>query len=221
MENQENLTSEQLAEIEGLPLHEAASKILGKEFPDTASAAKALKDTFGYVARAGEGIKIVDSVMSQKGFKTSKEAVEFINTLVSGQQPPKEEKPVVEKQPEAPKIDPKEFVPRSEFDQQNFYSNHPEYKGHEKLVETFMKANPGMTREQIVSGDSEASKEFKAAFEPIKAAKQKSIMHSDSKIGAVKDKMEEAREKSKTGNPADQTEATKMATKSVMDAFEL
>ena len=217
MENQETLTSEQLAEIEGLPLHEAASKILGKEFPDTVSAAKAMKDTFGYVARAGEGIKVVESVMTQKGFKTSKEAVDFINTLVSGQQPPKEEKPpVVEKQQEAPKIDPKEFVPRSEFDQQNFYSNHPEYKGHEKLVETFMKANPGKSREEVTSLE-----DFKEAFEPMKAAKQKSIMHSDSKIGAVKDKMDEAREKSKTGIPADQTEATKMATKSVMDAFEL
>lgn len=215
MENQENLTSEQLAEIEGLPLHEAASKILGKEFPDAASAAKAMKDTFGYVARAGEGIKVVESVMTSKGFKTSKEAVDFINTLVSGQQPPKEDKPpVVEKQQEQPRIDPKDFVSRSEYDRQNFYSNNPDYKGHEKLVETFMKANPDKTREEIVKME-----DFQEAFKPMKAVKQKSIMHSDSKIGAAKDKMEEAKEKSKSGLPADQTEAAMDATRSVMDTF--
>jgi len=215
MENQENLTSEQLAEIEGLPLHEAAGKILGKEFPDTASAAKALKDTFGYVGRAGEGIKIVESVMTQKGFKTPKEAVDYINTTLSGQQPPKEEKPPVPPAPE-PKIDPKEFVPRSEFDRQNFYSNNPEYKGHEKLVETFMKANPGKTREEIVKLD-----EFKEAFEPMKAAKKQSILHSNEKIGVAASKMEEARNKMADGKPTDLKEAEKLATQAVMEAYEI
>lgn len=100
MENQDNLTPEQVAEIEALPLHEAAGKILGKEFPDVASAAKAMKDTFGYVAKAGESLKLIEGVMQEKGFKTPKEAVDFINTSLKGPEtPPKTDPPAPEADP--------------------------------------------------------------------------------------------------------------------------
>lgn len=210
MENQDNLTPEQVAEIEALPLHEAAGKILGKEFPDVASAAKALKDTFGYVGKAGEALKVVESVMTQKGFKTPKEAVDFISESI------KEKKEVTPPTPpanDAPKIDLKDFVSRAEFDKQTFYASHPELNGHEKLVETFAKANPDKTRNEILALD-----EFKEAFEPMKAAKQKSILHSKPNIAVAGTKIDEAKEAVKAGN---QDQAAKKATEAVMDAFEL
>lgn len=210
MENQENLTPEQVAEIEALPLHEAAGKILGKEFPDVASAAKAMKDTFGYVGKAGEAIKAIESVMTTKGFKTPKEAVDFITTSLT-QAPPKVEQKVEEKKPE---IDTSKFVSREEFDKKDFYASHPELKGHEKLVETFVKANPGKSRDEVLVMD-----EFKEAFGPLQAAKQKSILHSDSKIGVAQTKIDEAKQKMATGNPVDIKEAGELATKSVIETF--
>ncbi len=208
MENQENLTSEQLAEIEALPLHEAAGKILGKEFPDVASAAKAMKDTFGYVGKAGEAIKLVESVMTAKSFKTPKEAYDFINASL---QPPKE---VVKE--EKQEIDTSKFVSREEFDKKDFYANHPELKGHEKLVETYVKANPGISRDDILKMD-----DVKETLGTLSSVKQKSILHSDSKVTIAQSKMEEARNKMADGKPVDIEEAKSLATKAVMEAFDL
>lgn len=210
MDNQENLTSEQLAEIEGKPLHEAAAMILGKEFPDTASAAKAMKDTFGYVGKAGEAIKVVEAVMQSKGFKTPKEAVDFITTSL--QAPPKVE-PVKE---EKPVIDTSKFVSREEFDKKDFYANHPELKGSEKLVETYVKANPGISRDEILKMD-----DVKEVLGSLTVQKQKSILHSDSKIGVAQNKLEEAKTKMAEGKPVDIKEAESLATKAVMEAFDL
>lgn len=210
MENQENLTSEQLAEIEGKPLHEAAGMILGKEFPDTASAAKAMKDTFGYVGKAGEAIKIVETVMTSKGFKTPKEAVDFINTSL--QTPPKAD-PVKEEKQE---IDTSKFVSREEFDKKDFYSNNPQLKGHEKLVETYVKANPGTSRDEILKMD-----DFKEAFGALSSVKQKSILHSNEKIGVAQTNLEKAKEKMAEGSPVGIEEAKSLATKAVMEAYDL
>lgn len=211
MENQENLTSEQLAELEGKPLHEAAGIILGKEFPDTASAAKAMKDTFGYVGKAGEAIKIVETVMASKGFKTPKEAVDFINTSL--QTPPKEEVKIEEKKQE---IDTSKFVSREEFDKKDFYANNPQLKGHEKLVETYVKANPGISRDEILKMD-----DFKETVGALSSVKQKSILHSNEKIGVAQTNLEKAKEKMAEGNPVGIEEAKSLATKAVMEAYDL
>jgi hypothetical protein len=201
--DQENLTSEQLADIETLPLHEAAGKILGKEFPDVATAAKAMKDTFGYVAKAGEGIKILETVMADKGFKTQQEATKYINDTLAAVGAGPKPAPANEQQP---KIDPSEFVSKKDFEARNFYGDHPEYKDHAGFVETFVKANPDKTRDEVV------------AFDAIKVSKQKSILHSNPKIGAAGSKIDEARESAKSGN---QSQADQQATRGVMDAFEL
>lgn len=210
MENQDNLTPEQVAEIEALPLHEALGKVLGREFPDIQSAAKAAKDTFKFVGESGEGRKVLQAVMEKKGFKAPKEAVDYVTGLLETPAPAPVA-PVVEKKTE---IDPSQFVPRSEFDKDKFYSTNAELKPFEALVETFLRANPDKTRTDIIQMD-----EFKSAIGPIQAAKQKSIMHSDPKIGMAADTMEQAREKAASGNPISIREAEKLATKSVIDAF--
>lgn len=213
MENQDNFTAEQAAEIEGLPLHEALGKVLGKEFPDTPAAVKAARDTFKFVGESGEARKALQTVMETKGFKTPKEAVDFISSSLKPAETAKVEVPAEVKRPE---FDANQFVPRAEFDKKDFYANHPEIKGHEKLVETFVKANPGKSRDEILGMD-----EFKEAFGPIQAARQKSVLHSDSKIGVAQTNMDKAREKAAEGNPISLKEAESLATKAVMEAYDL
>lgn len=209
MENQNDFTAEQAAEIEGLPLHEALGKVLGKEFPDTPAAVKSARDTFKFVGESGEARKALQTVMETKGFKTPKEAVDFVMAALK----PADPAPVVEKKPE---IDPTQFVSRAEFDKQSFFGAHPELKGHEKLVETFVKANPGVSRDDILKMD-----DFKEAFGALSVAKQKSILHSNEKIGVAQSNMEKAREKMADGKPVDIKEAESLATRAVMEAFDL
>lgn len=211
MENQNDFTAEQAAEIEGLPLHEALGKVLGKEFPDTPAAVKSARDTFKFVGESGEARKALQTVMETKGFKTPKEAVDFVLAALK----PVEQ--VQQKQEEKkPEFDANQFVPRAEFDKKSFYGDHPELKGHEKLVETFVKANPGVSRDEII-----ASSDFKEAFEPMRAVRQKSILHSDSKIGLVQDKMDQAKEMAASGKPINIKEAEKLAIQSVIEAYDL
>lgn len=215
MENQDTLTPEQVAEIENLPFNEAAGKILGKEFPDIASAGKAIKDTFKHVTEAGESRKAIQAVMEKKGLKAPKEAVDFIlSSLESAPAPaPAAPAPAQEAKPE---FDSTKFVSREEFDKKDFYASNPDLKAHEDLVETFVKANPGKSRAEVVQLPT-----FKTAFDGVKVVKQKSIMHSDPKIGPVGDKMHEAREKASSGSAADIKEAGNLATKAVIDAFDI
>lgn len=210
MKNQDNFTAEQAAEIEGLPLHEALGKVLGKEFPDVPSAVKSARDTFKFVGESGEARKALQTVMETKGFKTPKEAVDFVMAALKSAEPAT---PIVEKKPE---IDPKQFVSRAEFDKQSFYGAHPELKGHEKLVETYVKANPDTSRDDILKMD-----DFKEAFGALSVAKQKSILHSDSKVTVARDNMEKAKEKAASGQPVDIEEAKSLATKAVMEAYDL
>ena len=211
MADQNDFTAEQAAEIEGLPLHEALGKVLGKEFPDTPAAVKSARDTFKFVGESGEARKALQTVMETKGFKTPKEAVDFVLAAL-------EPARAIEQKPEEkkPDIDTSQFVSRSEFDKQSFYGAHPELKGHEKLVETYVKANPQASRDDILKMD-----DFKEAFGALAVVRQKSILHSDSKIGVAQGNMEKAREKMADGKPVDIEEAKSLATRAVMEAYDL
>ncbi len=204
--NQDNTTKapEDLADISGMEFKEAIGKTLGKEFADDQTALKAVKETFSFVSGAAHAKKALEAVMTAKGFKTEAEAVEFINTTIK----PQEQKPTEVK---APVVDDTKFVPREEFDKKNFYNDNPDYKDHADLLETFAKANPEKSRAEIIQMDV-----FKSQFDASKSAKQKSILHSGSKVGVQSDAMTKAKEELKSGN---QQAADSMATKAVMEAF--
>ena len=154
------------------------NQALGKSFPSEESALKAVKDTFDYVGKAGKSQKAIKAVMEAKGV-SEEEAVSFITDSV------KEEKG--------------NFVSKEEFNQNAFYSEHPEYKDYKRIVETWRRANPTETREIIVASD-----DFKEQFDKIKshdeAEKQKSVLHSNPRLGAVKDKLSQAKESYNKGN---------------------
>lgn len=207
----EDFTAEKAAEIEGLPFNEAVGKLLGKEFPDAVSAGKALLDTQHYVAESAEGRKAVAQVMQEKGFKSPKEAVDYIMSTLK---PPAPTPPApTPPQSDKPAIDPNEFVSKKEFEKTQFYGDKPEFKAHQELVEMFVAANPGKTREEIVGTDA-----FKKLYEPLRDAKQKSVLHSDSKIGIAEEGIDKAQKQLQEGDIAG---AGKTAVETVMNAFKI
>lgn len=178
-------------------------KTLGKEFPDDATALKAVKDTFSFVGEIGN-IKELKEAMSQlqKVFNTDQKGVlakvdEIVKTGGTG------------------KVDPTQFVSKDKYDRSTFYLNNPDYKPYSKLIETFQKANPEKTREEIVESD-----DFKGDFDKIKAHDEakntKSILETSPRLGKVTDKLSEAREAQEKG---DQTTAETKAVEAVTEAF--
>lgn len=188
---------------EDVSLKDKLGNALGKEFPDDETALKAVKDTFNYVGEIGN-IKELKSAMGQlqKVFDTDQRGVlnkveEIVKTGGTG------------------KIDPTKFVAKDEFDRSNFYLNNPDYKPYTRLVETYQKANPEKSREEIAEMD-----DFKEDFEKIKAhdeaEKSKSVLRSSPRLGKVTDKISEARE---AINKGDQSTAEEKAVDAVIDAY--
>lgn len=179
-------------------LKEALEKTLGKQFADEATALKAVKDTFDYVGKAGKFSQAVKVVMDSKGL-SEEQAVEYIKTTV---------------QTQPQQIDTSKFVAKEELDQRDFFLDNPDLKPYKDLVMTFKKANPEKSLSEIIQ-----MTEFKSVYDKAKATddNQKSIVHSNPKLGISKDKMTKAAEASKSGNIG---EAEKLAVEAVMDAHE-
>jgi len=184
-------------------LKDELGKALGKEFPTDDAALKSVKDTFSFVGEIGN-IKELKSAMGQlqKTFDTDQKGVlnkmdEIVKTGGTG------------------KIDPSKFVNKGDFDRSNFYLNKPEYKPYSSLVETYQKANPDKSREEIIETD-----DFKEAFGKIKAhdetEKTKSVLGSNPRLGKVTDKISEAKEAQSKGN---QPEAEEKAVDAVIEAY--
>ena len=184
-------------------LKDQLGKALGKEFPDDETALKSVKDTFSFVGEIGN-IKELKSAMGQlqKVFNTDQKGVllkvdEIVKTGGTG------------------KIDPTKFVSKEDFDRSSFYLNNPNYKPYNRLIETYQKANPDKSREEVVEMD-----DFKEDFDKIKAHDEaegsKSVLKSSSRLGKVTDKISEAREAQGKG---DQPTAEQKAVEAVTEAY--
>lgn len=187
---------------QGVGIKDQLGEALGKEFPDDKTALKAVKDTFSYVGKL-KNLQSLDSAMDQ--------LQKVLGT---------DQKGVIQKVEEITKKSVQEqsgeFVPRAEFDETKFYSQKPEYTPYKKLVETFKKANPDKSREEIIESD-----DFKEDFEKIKAhdesEKSKSVLKSSPRLGGAIDKISQAKESQRQGK---HTEAGDKAVEAVLDAFE-
>lgn len=198
----------QETDYSNLPLKDAIGKALGKEFPDDKTAIKSVQDTFSAVGKTGKFQKAVEAVMSARGLDE-----ETAVKLITSELGVKKETSGNDNQT---KVDDKNFVSREEFDESNFYSEHSDMKPYKNLIETFKKANPGKTRTEILE-----LPDFKDLFDKIKAqdeGKQKSILHSNPRVGKGADKMTQAQDSLKSG---DQKGAEDLAVKSVTESFEV
>lgn len=193
------------SDFSNLPLKDAIGKALGKEFPDANTAIKAVKDTFSYVSDASKANKAIEAVMASQGVDRDK-ALELISSNLG----------VKKEQQGQQQVDTSKFVPREEFEENNFYNEHSDLKPYKGLIETFVKANPGKTRTEILE-----IPEFKDSFGKIKeqdAGKQKSILHSNPRVGKGADKITQAQDAQKSG---DQKVAEDLAVKAVAELSEL
>ena len=177
-------------------IHVVLKDVIGKEYADEKTALDAIKETFSYVGDVGG---LVKEVMTEKGLNRT-QAVDFIKTKLSQ---------------EPAKIDESRFVSRDEFSQATFFADNPQYRDYKDIVQTFKKANPSLSLDEVVKLPS-----FKqwhdSALEASK--KQKSILHTNPKIQVAEDKLTEAKEGMKKGNTE---EAKSKAVSAVLEAFEM
>ncbi len=182
-------------------LKDVLSTTLGKEFKDDDTALKAVKDTFSYVSGASKAKKALEAVMQSKSM-TEEQAIAFIEQSATKQEN---------------QVDTSKYVSREDFERANFYNERVELKPYQSLIETFAKANPGKSRDEIL-----AIPEIKTVLDKVKShdttERQKSVLHSNPRIGMSTDKLTKAREELSKG---DAKGAGDSAVGAVIDAFEI
>ena len=163
-----------------------------------------------------------------KDFKTIEEARKAIGDTWKDNTQTKQELAALRKGKEE-SVPTGDFVPRSEFEEQTFFSQKPEYAQHRELITSLRK--DGESLETVVNTDA-----FKNIYEPAKAhaetEKTKSVLQSSPRLGQVTDKVGKAKdliaqskkalvEGDTLGSEAAYTQAKGNAIGSVIDAYEL
>lgn len=188
---------------ETVSLHQLVNSELGLNYPDDRAALQGLKETRSYVGKVGQILPYFDRAREQ-GIPTSK-LLEAMDNIVNGQ-------PAPQQAPAAPDTD--RFVTKDELNRQLFYKDHTEYQPYQPIIDA-MAATQGKRPDEVVQDAA-----FKSVFEQAQgfkeAEKSKSVLQTNSRLGAAADTMTKAAEALKTGDIAS---AQMHALDAVMDSY--
>ena len=207
--DEENTNNDVLADVlelntadDQLPVGSVAQtlgKALGKNFPDDATALKAVRDTFNYVGSAGKAMKAIEKL----GLNPDK--------VLSGEAEVKAQVPT-----STPQVDPSKFVDRETYLRDTFYSKNPQYASSQRIIDSYAQVNGISHEEAVKSQDLAPLFEKVHGYDDIQS--KKSVLESNPRLGAITDKVHKARELKQAG---DYTQAGDVATSAVLDAYDL
>ncbi len=141
------------------------------------------KDNSSYVGKYKNYASLMDGLEKKLGGQDNLK--KFMETTLSGQA-----------------VNPSDFVPRSQYETDTFYSQHPEFAVPEiRAVLDAMKVAQNKPLQDVVQSDA-----FKAVYEKYKTGvdfeKSKSVLESNPRLGAATNKITEAREAQAAGKTA-------------------
>lgn len=181
---------------------------LGKEFKTDADALKGVKDTFSYVGKVGKFMPKLDALQQKFGGEAN--LIKTMDDLLNGAGTPAQPT-----QPSTP--DNSNFVTREEMEQERFFDKNADYAPHRDLLTALVKNGQVKTLQEAVELPA-----FKTLFEKAQAGdkieKSKSVMQSNSRLGAVTDKFTQAAQMAKDGQVSKGAETV---TDAVIEAFNL
>ena len=192
----------------------------GRKYASEGEALKAIKDTFGYVGDVGGLIK---GVMDERGI-TRPEAVQYVKDKMVSVPADTTPSPVAP----PPVVDTSQFVPRSEFDEANYYNTEDGSvnKPHKGIIDAF-KSKPehaGKSIPDVIASDEELRNTLEKAKAHDEAEGSKSVLQSNPRLGVIKDKVSQSKEGmqkfKETGDPVHHEQASKDAVDSVIDTMQ-
>lgn len=191
--NEENINHESLAQADGSDAGAGSGSVesvaqilgeaLGKQFPDDATALKAVKDTFSFVGEAGKYKKAAEAAAQVAGVDVKS----FIENPMSIFEP---ETQVPAPAQESTPVDLSKYVDIDTYNRDMFYKDNPELKPLQKTIDSYVKAN-GVSHADAVSSD-----DLKPVLEKVKGYDEiqssKSVVESNPRLGEVTSKLDEA-----------------------------
>ena len=176
---------------------------LGKQFPDDATALKAVKDTFGYVGKVGKFAPKLDALQLALGGENN--LISKMDELLSTNPQP---------QPAAQPTDTSNFVTKEQLETERFFDKNPALAPHRSVIEAVQKASGKPLSEAL--NDPTLKGLIDQAAKGAEIQQSQSVMQSNPRLGGVSDKFTQAGEAAKSGNFA---AGADLVTSAVMDAY--
>lgn len=114
-------------------------------------------------------------------------------------------------------IDTSKFISREQYEQDMWYSKHPEYADNKEVISALAQTKGTNNLDEVVK-DSAFSSLFEKAKKTDELERAKSVLVSNPRISGIRDNMTAAREAAKTG---DSMSAESLAAKAVIEAYDL
>ena len=199
------------ADSSQVSVKDVLNKELGKEFSSDEEAIKAIKDTFSYVGKGSEYNRAVKALVSERSISREQAEqllMENVNQVQGGEENNSQES----------SKGAENFVTKDQYEKDMFYSKHPEYEPFKNMIDGLRHSDPGKYQDlnSVVQAD-----EFKSIFEKAQAyeeaEKSKSVLHSNPRLGQVKDKMSQAQELLNQGKDVAAGQAAVQAVRDVYD----
>ena len=165
------------------------NQLLGKNFPTKDAALKSIKDTFSYTGQVGQLRAEIDRLKGSGTAAPSANDSELASTVRALQE---------------------------QLQETTFFNERPDLKEYQSTLRE-MSRGTGKSMSEIAN--SEAFKPlFEKALAQDVAAKKRSVLESNPRLGQVRDKFTEAREALKQGN---RDSAVETSISAVLDAYDL
>jgi len=191
-------------------------ELLGKEYPNDAEARKAVKETFNFVGKAGAYRKNVKILQERLGTDETGVLTHLENltktTMAESNTP--QAYSSSEQAPMTDDVISKVRAVEERLDESTFYNEHPELKSHRELLGS-LRASTGKSLNEVAE-ISYVKDVIEKARKHDEAERQKSVLHSNPRMGAVRDNMTQAKEAVAKG---DFRVAQGAAMKAVLEAF--
>lgn len=166
------------------------NQLLGKNFPTKDAALKSIKDTFSYTGQVGQLRAEIDR-LKQSGSSASQAPND--GELMSTVRALKEQ-----------------------LEETTFFSERPELKEYQSTLRE-LRVSTGKSMSELANSDA-IKPLFEKALAQDAAAKKRSVLESNPRLGQVRDKFSEAKESLKQGN---RDAAVETAVSAVLDSYDL
>ncbi len=153
-------------------LAEVMNETLGTNFKDDTSALEGLKETAKFRGKLNKYRPYIEQLETKKGGEN--QALEFIKTITMDP----EVKPEVSMQAAStpsPTIDTSKFISTEKYEQDMYFTGHPEYQGVKGILTALKSQNPSKSWEEVTQmeefkdlyGQAKEAEELKSSRQPL------------------------------------------------------
>lgn len=159
---------------------EEMNTILGRDFKDKDTALKSVKDTFGFVGKAGSYNASMKKLTAELGMNEDSILSTLKNMSENNTGQPQAKSDV-------PQVDPEKFISKDKYETDMFYSQNKGYEPYREILDSLSKSQ-GKPLAEVVESDTFKNLYSKTTgFDEIQS--KRSVLESNPRLNSASDKL--------------------------------